>query len=95
MRELYEALDKDGQAMIGGGGEYVGMGGYITGGGHGVLSPRYGLAADRVLEVEMVTPNGDIIVANECQNKDLFWAVRGVSLLTCLGMNTWLKVSSS
>jgi len=55
------------------------MGGYMTGGGHGALGPTYGMAADEVLEIDMVTPGGDIITANECQNRDLFWAMRGVS----------------
>ena len=27
----------------------------------------------------MVTPQGEIVTANECKNKDLFWALRGVS----------------
>jgi FAD/FMN-containing dehydrogenase len=26
---------------------------------------------------DIVTPNGDLVTANECQNKDLFWAIRG------------------
>lgn len=56
-----------------------GIGGYLTGGGHSVLSPTYGLAADQVLEMEIVTPSGDILTVNECQNQDLFWALRGVS----------------
>ena len=55
----------------------VGLGGYITGGGHSLLAPHYGLAIDQVLELEMVTPKGEIITANECQNQDLFWAMRG------------------
>ncbi|KAH6667575.1 hypothetical protein B0J14DRAFT_620065 [Halenospora varia] len=51
--------------------------GYATGGGHAALSPLYGLAADHVLEMEIVTRQGEILTINECQNKDLFWAVRG------------------
>jgi FAD/FMN-containing dehydrogenase len=62
------------------GGSTVGIGGYLTGGGHSVLSSTYGLAADQVLEMEIVTPGGDILTVNECQNQDLFWAMRGVSL---------------
>jgi hypothetical protein len=58
----------------------VGIGGYLTGGGHSALSSTYGLAADQVLEMEIVTPGGDILTINECQNQDLFWAMRGVSL---------------
>jgi hypothetical protein len=30
-----------------------------------------------VQEIELVTPMGDIITANECQNQDYFWAMRG------------------
>jgi len=58
----------------------VGYGGYITAGGHGALANHYGMAADNVLELEIVTPGGDILTVNECQNQDLFWAFRGVSL---------------
>lgn len=66
--------------MVGGTSKSVSVGGYLTGGGHSILSPRYGLGADNVLELEVVTPMGDILTANECQNEDLFWAMRGVSI---------------
>ncbi|KAF8554875.1 FAD-binding domain-containing protein [Imleria badia] len=52
-------------------------GGYFQGGGHGILTPTYGLAAERVLEVEIVTADGVIRTANLAQNSDLFWALRG------------------
>jgi hypothetical protein len=45
--------------------------------GHGWLTSEYGQGADNILEVEMVLSNGAIIVANECQNQDVFWATRG------------------
>lgn len=80
MRQLNEATAAAGKAMISGGGPTVTLGGYLTGGGHGLLSPRYGMAADQVLEFEVVTPKGEIVTANECQNQNLFWALRGVSL---------------
>ncbi|KAI1392118.1 FAD-binding domain-containing protein [Hypoxylon trugodes] len=75
--DIYRELDKINQTVVGGNGASVSVGGYVTGGGHSILAPRYGLAADQVLEVEVVTPSGDIVVANECQNQDLFWATRG------------------
>lgn len=78
MYDIYVAADKHKQAVVGGGGKTVGIGGYITGGGHSILAPRYGLAADNVWEMEIVTPAGDIVVANEDQHQDLFWAMRGV-----------------
>lgn len=41
------------------------------------MTSEYGQGADNILEVEVVLSNGAIIVANECQNKDVFWAIRG------------------
>jgi hypothetical protein len=29
------------------------------------------------LQYTVVTPNGKVVVANKCQNSDLFWALRG------------------
>ncbi|KAJ2900343.1 FAD-binding domain-containing protein [Zalerion maritima] len=94
MYELYTALDARGQTLVGGGGKTVGIGGYVTGGGHSILSGKHGLAADNVLEVEMVTPEGKFLIANECQNEDLFWAVRGgggstFGVLTSITMHTF------
>lgn len=66
--------------VVSGGEKTVGVGGFIPGGGHGVMSPSYGLAADNVLEFEIVTPNGKFLTVNECQNQDIFWAMRGVCL---------------
>ncbi|KAI0097223.1 hypothetical protein GGR51DRAFT_553255 [Nemania sp. FL0031] len=74
---IYEKLDKINRVIVGGSSKTVSVGGYLTGGGHSILGPRWGLGADHVLELEMVTPMGDIITANECQNQDLFWAMRG------------------
>ena len=49
----------------------------MTGGGHGWVSSSYGMGADNILEATVVTPRGDVLVANECQNSDLFFAIRG------------------
>lgn len=67
--------------MVVGSSNTVSVGGYIANGGHGPLSAKYGLAADMVAEIELVTADGRIIKANECQNQDYFWAMRGVSLV--------------
>lgn len=78
MLELdYQAQQRN-LTIVGGGAGTVGVGGYITGGGHSYFSTAYGMAADQVLEIQMVTPGGDIVTVNECQNQDLFWAMRGV-----------------
>ncbi|KAF9771223.1 hypothetical protein IL306_011141 [Fusarium sp. DS 682] len=77
MYDLYTLLDKYGRVAVGGGGKTVGLGGYVTGGGHSLLSTKYGLAVDQVLQMTMVTPSGKILTINEDNHADLFWAMRG------------------
>ncbi|KAK3937418.1 FAD-binding domain-containing protein [Diplogelasinospora grovesii] len=77
MLEAYRATALHNQTVVGGNGRTVALGGFITGAGHSILSPHYGMAADQVLEMEIVTPTGNILTLNECQNTDLFWAMRG------------------
>jgi hypothetical protein len=52
-------------------------GGWLQGGGHSAFSNVHGLAIDQVLQFTVVTPDGKLRVANRCQNRDLFWALRG------------------
>ncbi|KAF3047756.1 hypothetical protein E8E12_011612 [Didymella heteroderae] len=66
-----------GRTVVSGQDPTVGLGGFIGGGGHGPLSSHYGLAADQVLQATVVTTGGQILVANDAQNRDMFWAIRG------------------
>lgn len=76
--EMYEAAKKYGVSAVGGEGETVGvMGGYIQGGGHSPLSSLYGMAADQVLSMEVVTATGRFVTASATSNPDLFWALCG------------------
>ncbi|KAL4989598.1 hypothetical protein BDW68DRAFT_195699 [Aspergillus falconensis] len=52
-------------------------GGFIQGGGEGLLGPLYGMGSDNAVEFNVVTADGDLVVANAFQNTDLFWALRG------------------
>ncbi|TPX55076.1 hypothetical protein PhCBS80983_g05623 [Powellomyces hirtus] len=64
--------------VIGGQAATVGAtGGYANGGGHGALSPSFGLAVDNFLEVQIVTADGKLRTVNQYQEPDLFWALRG------------------
>ena len=63
-------------------------GGYLAGGGHSPVTPIYGLASDQVLSIDVVTPDGRFVTADETQNEDLFWAIRGG------GGATWGVVTS-
>jgi hypothetical protein len=76
--EIYAAAREHGLVAIGGEGKTVGaMGGYVQGGGHSPLSSLYGMAADQVLNFEVVTADGRFVTANAKENSDLFWALRG------------------
>jgi FAD/FMN-containing dehydrogenase len=55
----------------------TGVGGLTLGGGIGHLTRKCGLAIDNVLSVDMVLADGSFVTADEKNNKDLFWAVRG------------------
>lgn len=46
-------------------------------GGYGPLTKQYGLGVDQWLEALVVTPDGELRVANAETNPDLFWAIRG------------------
>ncbi|KAI9039881.1 putative isoamyl alcohol oxidase [Aspergillus affinis] len=74
---VYTAVHKMGRTVVGGEDATVGLGGLIQNGGHGLLSSHYGLASDQVFQVTVVTTDGQRLVANDVQNQDIFWAVRG------------------
>ncbi|KDQ14470.1 hypothetical protein BOTBODRAFT_342903 [Botryobasidium botryosum FD-172 SS1] len=76
--DVYKAADAHGRTVLGGATSSVGAaGGWALGGGHSFLSPQYGLGVDNILQFAVVTVDGRAQIANQCQNADLFWALRG------------------
>lgn len=66
-----------GLAALAGSAADVGVVGYTLGGGMGWLARRYGMAADSVTAVEIVTPDGRLVRSDANNEPDLLWAVRG------------------
>ena len=75
--ELNDAAAKHGLAVTGGAVSTTGIAGYTLGGGLGWLMAKYGLAADNLIAVELVTAEGDILHVDSDSHRDLFWALRG------------------
>jgi FAD/FMN-containing dehydrogenase len=75
--ELNDAAAEHGLAVTGGTVSGTGIGGYTLGGGLGWLMAKYGLAADNLLAVELVTAEGDVLHVDVESHADLFWALRG------------------
>ncbi|KAF9740453.1 hypothetical protein PMIN03_010243 [Paraphaeosphaeria minitans] len=76
--EVYEYVNSKGYRVVGPECGLCGFaGGYTQGVGHSQLTSAYGLAADQVLEWEVVTPAGDYVTATPEKHADLYWALAG------------------
>jgi FAD/FMN-containing dehydrogenase len=85
--DVYEECKRAGVDVIGAPLWFVGVGGFLLGGGYGPLSGQRGLAIDNMLSATVVLADGKIIKTSSAQEPDLFWAIRGIYL--------WLSVLKS
>nr|GMD09582.1 berberine bridge enzyme-like 22 [Ipomoea batatas] len=77
--ELYYTIAKESGGSLGfSAGLYpsVGVGGHFSGGGIGTMMRKHGLAADNVVDAQLVDVNGRIL-DRKTMGEDLFWAIRG------------------
>jgi hypothetical protein len=74
---LTAAAAKAGLATLQGSSGSVSVAGFVSGGGLAVLSRTYGLAADHVRSIDVVTADGVLRTVDAGHDPDLFWALRG------------------
>ncbi|WP_406197843.1 FAD-binding oxidoreductase [Streptomyces europaeiscabiei] len=75
--ELDAATQEHGLAVPAGTVSSTGVAGLTLGGGIGHLMRRYGATVDNLLACEMITVDGRRVRADEAENPELFWALRG------------------
>ncbi|HEV3212373.1 MAG TPA: FAD-binding oxidoreductase [Acidimicrobiales bacterium] len=75
--DVYNTLGRHGQLVPGGSCPTVGIAGLTLGGGVGVFARRYGLAADNLAALTVVSADGTVRRCAPTENPDLYWACRG------------------
>jgi len=92
--DAYDAVTtKGGRYVQGGGCATVGVAGLVQSGGFGSFSKNFGTASAGLLEAEVVTADGKVLIANASRNADLFWALKGggggsIGVITRLTLRT-------
>lgn len=76
--EFYYKIVKNSKtlAFLVGMGSTVGVGEYFSGGGFGMISRKYGLAIDNIIDARLINVHGEIL-DRELMGEDLFWAIGG------------------
>lgn len=77
LADVDRATQRHGLATVLGFVSEVGVAGLTLGGGFGYLMRRFGWAVDNLEQVEIVTADGAVRVADRTENAELFWALRG------------------
>ena len=75
--EVDEATIPHGLGTTAGTVSHTGVGGLATGGGFGRLGRKYGLTIDNIKSIEIINADGELRYADEKQNPDLYWAIKG------------------
>lgn len=90
--DVYAALEPHGLTVAGGRVGHVGVGGYVLGGGFSWHANREGWACDSVTDLQVVTPNEEILWVNSTSHADLFWALKGS--LGAFGIVTGIRMKT-
>ncbi len=72
-----KVMVEHGRYVQGGGCNTVGVAGLVQSGGYGSFSKRFGSVAGNLLQAEIVTADGRVLIVNGHRHPDLFWALKG------------------
>ena len=75
--ELDAATQEHGLAVTGGRVPSTGIAGLTLGAGSGWIERKFGFTCDNLLEADVVTADGRFVRANESENADLLWGLKG------------------
>jgi FAD/FMN-containing dehydrogenase len=75
--DVYAALAKAGATLPAGSCPSVGVSGVTLGGGFGLAGRRFGLTADNLVAVKLVTADGGLRTVDQRTDPDLLWALKG------------------
>lgn len=78
---IWETVDKAaieyGLATVAGTVNHTGVAGLTLGGGYGYLTGQHGHVIDNLVQATVVIADGSILIANDHENQDLFFGIRG------------------
>ncbi len=75
--DALDTLQPHGRQIITGTFPTVSQGGFLTGGGLGWQTRKFGVASDRVVSAQVVLADGRTVHASADEHPDLYWALRG------------------
>ncbi|GID94049.1 FAD-binding oxidoreductase [Amorphoplanes digitatis] len=75
--DILNTLAPHGLVVSEGGCPTVAAGGFLQGGGFGLLTRPLGMACDAVVSAEVVLADGSVVTASPREHGDLYWGIRG------------------
>jgi hypothetical protein len=75
--ELDRATQAFGMVVPAGIVTHTGLAGLTLGGGIGWTMRTFGLTIDQLVSAELVTADGEVLIASATENADVFWGIRG------------------
>ncbi|TJZ52125.1 FAD-binding oxidoreductase [Streptomyces piniterrae] len=75
--DALDALKSQGRQIVTGTFPTVSQGGFLTGGGLGWQTRKFGVGSDRIVSARVVLADGRTVRASADEHPDLYWALRG------------------